>query len=95
MIDLVEGVAELFSESERPGVAEFGEVNFTNETARELTYEAAWYLAASNVPAERWPCPHCGAVVELKEGSKHPVHMGKRQEVLPPCKAIWRSRESQ
>jgi hypothetical protein len=92
---LREEVAELFSESERPGLGDFGNLAVDNETASNLTYEAAWLAQAANAPAERWACPHCGGVVELKAGMKHPVHMGNRQEITPPCKAIWRSRNEE
>jgi hypothetical protein len=94
-VTLREEVAEIFSESERPGLSDFDGSNLAvdNETARGLTYESSWLAQAANAPAERWACPHCGGVVELKAGMKHPVHMGKRVEILPPCKAIWRSRE--
>jgi hypothetical protein len=89
---LREQVEELFSESERPGLGDFDNLHVDNETASNLTYEAAWLAQATNAPAERWPCPHCGGCVELKQGMKHPVHMGSRREITPPCKAVWRSR---
>jgi hypothetical protein len=85
-------VAALFSEFERPAV-DFGELHVDNATAAELTYEAAWISETHLAPAERWACPHCGALVELKQGMRYPVHMGNRQEIQPPCKAVWRSRE--
>ncbi len=86
MIDLHEGVAEIFAEARRDDAFDgeaydIGGLRFDSDTARSLTYEASYIAAARQAEGiQRWRCPTCGEEVERRPGVRVAFHMGNLRE---------------
>jgi hypothetical protein len=91
MIDLHNGVVEVFAEAQRDDAVDWDAIrarglSFDSETVRSFAHEANYIAAARCAPGiNRWFCPNCGEEVETRPGSSRPLHMGTQKEIALDC----------
>jgi hypothetical protein len=81
VIDLHEGVAEIFAAAQQDDGVDHGDLRFDSDTARSLTYEAAFIAQARLAEGvTRWRCATCGEEVEQRPGVRVAFHMGNLRD---------------
>lgn len=79
MLDLHEGVLEIFVEGQAKGIQDWENLRSDTWVAHNLMFERTWFEQAVRAPGQlTTPCPLCGSDVVERVGSKYQVHMGQR-----------------